>query len=49
MNSCGIQHRAVDTMREVLTEFVPVAQRLAALRECIVKRPVKSQAEREAE
>lgn len=49
LNSCGIQHPAVDAMREVLTEFVPVAQRLAALKECIVKRPVKSQEEREAE
>jgi hypothetical protein len=49
VNACGIQHPAVDAMRQVLSEFVPVAQRLAFLKERIVKRPVKSQEEREAE
>ena len=49
VNACGIEHPAVDAMRQVLTEFVPVAQRLAFLKERIVKRPVKSQEEREAE
>lgn len=46
---CGIEHPAVDAMRQVLTEFVPIVQRLAVLKECIVKRPTKSQEEREAE
>ncbi|MBY0242545.1 MAG: hypothetical protein K2X55_24855 [Burkholderiaceae bacterium] len=49
VNACGVQHPAVDAMRQVLTEFVPIAQRLAALKECIVKRHVKSQEERNAE
>lgn len=49
VNACGIQHPAVDAMRQVLTEFVPVAQRLAFLKERIVRRPAKSQEEREAE
>jgi len=49
VNACDIQHPAVDAMRQVLTEFVPIAQRLAFLKEHIVKRPVKSQEEREAE
>lgn len=49
VNACGIQHAAVDAMRQVLSEFVPVARRLAFLKERIVKRPVKSQEEREAE
>jgi hypothetical protein len=49
LDACGVEHPAVDAMRRVLTEFVPVSQRLAVLKECIVKRPVKSQEEREAE
>lgn len=49
VNACGVDHPAVDAMRQVLTEFVPISQRLAVLKECIVKRPVKSQEERDAE
>lgn len=48
LNAIGVQHPAVDAMRQVLTEFVPVAQRLSFLKDRIVKRPVKSQEEREA-
>jgi len=49
LNACDVEHPAVDAMRQVLTEFVPISQRLAVLKECIVKRPAKSQDEREAE
>lgn len=49
VNACSVQHPAVDAMRQVLTEFAPVAQRLSFLKDRIVKRPVKSQEEREAE
>jgi hypothetical protein len=48
VNACGSDHPAVDAMRQVLSEFVPVAQRMTALKECIVKRPVKSAEERAA-
>jgi len=36
-------------MRQALAEFVPIAQRVTHLKECIVKRQVKTQEEREAE
>jgi len=49
LNACKVEHAAVDAMRGVLTEFVPVAQRITHLKECIVKRVVKSAEEREAE
>lgn len=49
VNACGVDHPAVDAMRQVLTEFVPISHRLAVLKECIVKRPVKSKEERDAE
>ena len=49
VSSCKVEHPAVDAMRQVLTEFAPVAQRITHLKECIVKRPVKSPEEREAE
>lgn len=49
MNACTVQHPALDAMRQVLAEFVPIAQRVTHLKECIVKRQVKTQEEREAE
>ena len=49
MNACEAQHPALDAMRQVLTEFVPIAQRVTYLKDCIVKRQVKTQQEREAE
>lgn len=48
VNACAVQHPALDAMRQVLTEFAPIAQRLAFLKDRIVKRPVKSQEERDA-
>lgn len=48
VNACAVQHPAVDAMRQVLAEFVPIAQRLMFLKDRIVKRPVKSQEERDA-
>jgi hypothetical protein len=48
VNACGIDHPALKAMRQVLSEFVPVAHRVTALKECIVKRPVKSAEERAA-
>lgn len=48
VNECRSDHPAVEAMRRVLSEFVPVAQRVTALKECIVKRPVKSAEERAA-
>lgn len=49
VSACKVEHPAVDAMRRVLAEFVPVAQRVTHLKECIVKRVVKSPEEREAE
>lgn len=49
LNACTVQHPALDAMRQVLAEFVPVAQRVTHLKECIVKRQVKTPEEREAE
>lgn len=48
VNACRSEHPAVEVMRRVLSEFVPVAQRVTALKECIVKRQVKSAEERAA-
>lgn len=49
LNACKVEHPALDAMRQVLAEFVPIAQRVTHLKECIVKRQVKTQEEREAE
>lgn len=49
MNACTVQHPALDAMRQVLAEFVPIAHRVTYLKECIVKRQVKTEEEREAE
>lgn len=49
VRACKVEHPAVDAMRQVLAEFEPVAQRIAHLKECIVKRVAKSPEEREAE
>lgn len=49
VSACKVEHPAVDAMRKVLAEFVPLAQRVTHLKECIVKRVVKSPEEREAE